>query len=339
MSETVEDFLQNCSSCGQCSTVCPFLDTHGEPDDIIRNRPQLAFLCTNCTACDQRCPLDLSPADALFRTKQRLIAEGRLPESAVRALKGARSFAERGHKPPFTRYDAAATAFWPGCSLAGTSPETVKVLVPKLEELLGTEVGLVLDCCFDPLWQMGDTGPVREATGRIMARLAEAGINRLILGCMNCRKVFRDYLPDLDAQYILEVLPEDILAEGPPGDPYLHHPCPFYRLEGITDRTRAILQNGCEKEVDEPKVPICCGLGGSVNSQDEELAGRFTEKVTMDAYGATIVTSCMGCKNTFLKRGKETYHILELIAGVKPRTKAVSSVNKWAHRLALARVR
>ncbi|UCF30405.1 MAG: (Fe-S)-binding protein [bacterium] len=336
MSDPVEQFLDQCSACDQCSTVCPFLEKHGEPSDIIANRPQLSFLCTNCTGCDRRCPLDLSPSRALFATKERLIREGRVPVKAAEALKGARSFAERGHRSPFVRYDGTRTAFWPGCSLAGTSPEAVTLTRGILSEALGEDIGLILDCCFDPLFQMGDTVPVREAVSRIRDRVRGYRIERIIVGCANCRKVFDLYPIGVRVEYVLEVLPQDLLKKVPENDLYLHYPCPFYHVDGIRERARAILANAVE-EVDDQRIPACCGLGGSLGSQDPELAARFAERVTMEAYGASIVTACMGCVNTFLKRDRETYHILDLITGAKPRARAVSSAKKWANRLMLAK--
>jgi Fe-S oxidoreductase len=92
-------------------------------------------------------------------------------------------------------------------------------------------------------------------------------------------------------------------------------------------------------DVDEQKIPACCGYGGSLNTQDEELSIKFTERVTMAAYGASIVTSCMGCKNMFNKKGTPTYHILELVTGVEPKKKAVGAAKKWANRLRLAQTK
>ncbi len=336
MSDTVETFLEQCSSCGQCRSACPFLDKHGNPEEIILQRPHLAFLCANCTGCDRLCPQDLSPSEALFQTKHRLIEEGRISGKARSALRSARSFAQRGHKAPFVHYADSETVFWPGCSLAGTSPETVRKTTTLLERILNTEVGLVLDCCFDPLYQMGDTESAREACDRILNRFNRAGNRRIIVGCLNCKKVFRDYLPDLDVQYILEVLPGDTVIKVPDGFPYMHYPCPFYRFDGISEKARTIMEHTSVEKVDEQMMPACCGLGGGIHEQDPGLAAEFTEKVTMDAYGAYIVTACMGCKNTFLKKGRETYHILELICGAKPKKRSVPSAIKWANRLKLA---
>jgi Fe-S oxidoreductase len=337
MPDTVTDFLDSCSSCTQCGTVCPFLETYGSPEDIIANKPQLAFLCTNCTGCDKRCPLELSPSAALFETKQRLITEQRVPEKAARALKGANSFAQRGHAAPFLRYDTKSTAFWPGCSLAGTSPETVEETRGLLASILDEEVGLVLDCCFDPLYQMGDIQPVQEACDRIRKRLSDAGIENLIVGCVNCRKVFERHMEGVNVRHVVEILPDDILKTIPDEDLYLHHPCPHYHVEGIAEKTSSILGHSMMDDVDEQKIPACCGYGGSINNQDPELAMKFTERVTMAAYGASIVTSCMGCKNMFLGKGTNTYHILELITGVEPKTTPVGSARKWANRLLLAK--
>jgi Fe-S oxidoreductase len=337
MPDTVTDLIDSCSSCTQCGTVCPFLERYGSPEDIIANKPQLAFLCTNCTGCDKRCPLELSPSAALFETKQRLIAEQRVPEKAARALKGAKSFALRGHAAPFLRYDSKPTVFWPGCSLAGTSPETVESTRPLLASILGEDVGLALDCCFDPLYQMGDIQPVQEACDRIRERISDAGIENLIVGCVNCRKVFERHMEGVNVRHIVEVLPDDILKTVPDEDLYLHHPCPVYHVDGIAEKTSSILGHSMAEDVDEQKIPACCGYGGSLNNQDPDLAVKFTERVTMAAYGASIVTSCMGCKNMFLGKGTNTYHILELITGVKPKDKPVGSARKWANRLLLAK--
>jgi hypothetical protein len=45
----------------------------------------------------------------------------------------------------------------------------------------------------------------------------------------------------------------------------------------------------------------------------------------------------MGCKNRFLGRGTNTYHLLELLTGVKPKEKPVGTARKWANRLLLAK--
>jgi Fe-S oxidoreductase len=141
---------------------------------------------------------------------------------------------------------------------------------------------------------------------------------------------------DVEVVHFVEVLPETSIRSLPGEDLYLHHPCPSYHVDGIAERTSAFLENALSENVDEQKIPACCGYGGSINNQDPDLALKFTERVTMAAYGASIVTSCMGCKNMFLGKGTNTYHILELITGVKSKEKPVGAARKWANRLLLA---
>jgi Fe-S oxidoreductase len=184
---------------------------------------------------------------------------------------------------------------------------------------------------------MGDIQPVQEACDRIRERISDAGIENLIVGCVNCRKVFERHMEGVNVRHIVEVLPDDILKTVPDEDLYLHHPCPVYHVDGIAEKTSSILGHSMAEDVDEQKIPACCGYGGSLNNQDPDLAVKFTERVTMAAYGASIVTSCMGCKNMFLGKGTNTYHILELITGVKPKDKPVGSARKWANRLLLAK--
>lgn len=331
---TIDLFLERCTSCGKCKRVCPFLERYGIPSEIIRSKSESVFLCANCKACDMVCPESLLPSEALLSLKYLLIKQNRLSPEMIRAIEGARKFAMRGHKAPFSYYSNERIAFWPGCSLSGTRPD----LVRKIAEML--KVGLALDCCFDPLFHNGDLDEVESASKRIKERLEKHGIKNLILGCTNCKKIFSLYMPEIKTDHILEVLPErtsrpehymDLQAV------YLHHPCPSFRFDYIRERANAGLTPFVTTASQHPR-PLCCGLGGAAHSLSEELTDQYTERVIANAKGHPIVTYCMGCKNRFLKKGKEAYHIVELILNARPLKKPVSSAHKWFNRLFLAAI-
>ena len=65
----------------------------------------------------------------------------------------------------------ADTVFWPGCSLAGSAPNLVFKVRNSLSELLNQRVGIVLDCCFDPCFQLGGVEDVAKAFKDIKERL------------------------------------------------------------------------------------------------------------------------------------------------------------------------
>jgi uncharacterized membrane protein YdjX (TVP38/TMEM64 family)/Fe-S oxidoreductase len=266
LSSRINEFIQSCENCGRCKRVCPFLETYGTPDRIITETPEKVFFCTNCKACDTVCKEKLNPSDVLFEMKTQLVRRGTYPAEVRNALRFANGFAMRGHKPPFVYYSSGDTVFWPGCGLAGTSPEIVKKTVRRLSKHLNKQVGLVLDCCFDPLYQLGDVDSVEKASERIQAKLKKHGVTRVITGCTSCTKVLSSHLSEMKVEHIIEALSENLIdpsfidnpsarpfisplakggfrgVRGSPGGLFLHHPCPSFRLDGLRERAKLSVQ-------------------------------------------------------------------------------------------------
>ncbi|MCX7793321.1 MAG: VTT domain-containing protein [Thermodesulfovibrionales bacterium] len=336
ISETEESqkktaLLEGCTYCGKCKRACPFLERYGLPSEIIISESDSVFLCTNCKACDLVCPESLSPSDALLNLKYELIKRDRISITTKKAIYSSSSYAMRGHRFPFVYYSRSEKAFWPGCSLQGTRPDIVRKLVRTLK------TGLVLDCCFDPLFQNGDLDGVRTASERIKERLKKHGINHLILGCTNCKKIFSLYMPEIKTEHVLETMAEIPFSKNfHLKELYLHHPCPSFRFS-IREVAKRFIPSSVNIILESSR-PLCCGLGGSASAISEELSDRFTEKIIADSKEKPVITYCMGCKNKFLKKGKEAYHILEFLTDVKPLKSTVSSGKKWVNRFLLSTI-
>jgi uncharacterized membrane protein YdjX (TVP38/TMEM64 family)/Fe-S oxidoreductase len=348
LSSRINEFLKHCENCGRCKRVCPFLDTYGTPDKIISETPEKVFFCSNCKACDTVCKEKLNPSDVLFEMKSMLLKNGSIPFEVKNAIQSSRSFALRGHRFPFAYYPSIDTVFWPGCGLAGTSPEVVKKTVRLLNKHLNKKVELVLDCCFDPLYQLGDVDSVKDATERIDGRLKKHKITHVITGCTNCRKALSLHFPGIKVEHIFEALPKDIInsishtirknfsnpssEKGGDGEFFLHNPCPSFRSDAIRQRAKELIN----ETTNENSRPTCCGHGGGVSSLSPELSEKFTDKVIKASKGNAVVTYCMGCKGKFLQKGQKAYHILEFMTGVTPMEKLVSPSKKWVNRFFLA---
>jgi uncharacterized membrane protein YdjX (TVP38/TMEM64 family)/Fe-S oxidoreductase len=266
LSSRIHEFIQNCENCGTCKGACPFLDTYGTPGKIITENPEKVFLCSNCGACDMVCKENLRPSEILFEVKRAVLKNGSLPTEVKNALASAQGYAMRGHQIPFSHYASADTVFWPGCGLAGTSPEIVKKTVRLLSKHLDKKVGLVLDCCFDPLYQFGDVDSVEKASERIQAKLKRHGVTRVITGCASCTKILLSHLSEMKVEHIIEALPGNLadpsLVDNPSAPPFisplakggnkgvrgstgglfLHHPCPSFRLDGLRERAKLYVQ-------------------------------------------------------------------------------------------------
>lgn len=331
----VSDRLQQeCGSCGVCRKVCPFLEAYGTPDTIIASRSADLFLCTTCGACDSVCPLDLSPSAALLEAKTDLLKTGSAPPRVRKALRSARSYARWGGRSPVSFYDAAETVFWPGCDLAAAGPEIITRTRKLLTRGLQEPIGLAVDCCFDPVYQMGDVATAHQAADRIRQRFARRGIRRVVTGCGNCAKIFSRFLPEIRVSHVLEALPADAIMPSPAQEGvYLHHPCPSFGHDGLRQRTRELLRDRTPV-ARESDLPLCCGLGGGIHKISSEMARRFSDRVMQAAGTSAIVTSCMACTGRFREQGNEARHILEL--ATSSRAVHASGAGKWLRRLALS---
>lgn len=327
-------FLENCTSCRACTEACPFLEKSGSPDTIISSMSEDVFLCANCKACDRLCPSGLTPSEALHNLKQVLIKTNNISNKIKNLIQSSRAFTMRGHRFPFAYYASCEIAFWPGCSLAGTSPALVNNILKSLKNNY-PKIDLILDCCFDPLFHNGDLDAVQLASARIKERLKNHGIKKLILGCTNCKKIFSLFMPEIKTWHILEIIEEKNKTPLDIKDIHLHHPCPSFRFDNVRQKAEALISSSA-KLISQSTLPSCCGLGGGSHALSEELSEKFADKVIHNSREAPIVTYCMGCKNKFLKKGKEVYHILEMITDAKPIKKPVSGRRKWVNRFFLA---
>jgi len=112
----------------------------------------------------------------------------------------------------------------------------------------------------------------------------------------------------------------------------LHLPCPAFWEENFKER---LLEKFGKKIQLFYKLPSCCGAGGGAHV-NPELSSAFLEKALHQSKDKPLLTFCFGCKNRFVKKGSEAYHLLETLTGVKPLRKGVSSTKKWLNRLIFA---
>jgi Fe-S oxidoreductase len=278
--------------------------------------------------------LGLSPAEAIFQTKFDLIQAGTIPGTVRQALNAARGFADTGHRFPFAYYSTTETVFWPGCGLAGSYPAIVRKIPEILSEHLGIEVGVVLDCCYDPVYQFGDVSTASTAIESIRENLKRHNISRVIIGCPNCQKIFSLFLKDITVEHIMEVIPQDAFTPALEKQIYLHHPCQPFQTGHIRQQTRELIDRQ-GRVVFNSLEPLCCGYGGGLSTISPALAGQFIDRIMHASGDRPIVTYCTGCKNRFIKRGKNSFHILEFLRGIRPLQKPVPSFQRWINRFVL----
>lgn len=260
------------------------------------------------------------------------------------------AFARAGHRFPFSFYGSKDTVFWPGCGLAANRPALVLNIRDILSRHLQQKIGLVLDCCYDPVFTLGDADTTVAAMQEINKRLHDGGVRKVITGCLNCHKLLWEHLEDIQVVFILEVLPPEIFQQQEQGLIYLHHPCPSSRWEDIRNAAQSVARHihpspqGPIPKTDLKSIstkvissaPLCCGVGGGLISLFPELADRFLTQIIQAGTGRTVMTYCTGCQNRLLKQGVDAIHLLEYLVDTPPRKSVLSPLRQWVNRFALA---
>ncbi|MFN3407315.1 MAG: 4Fe-4S dicluster domain-containing protein, partial [Caldimicrobium sp.] len=330
MEKKREIFLEKCSDCGVCKNLCPFLEKYGLPSDILRKKSVEVFYCTNCGACSLVCKEKANPHEALYNLKEELIKEKNF--FAENILKNAYTFVKRGHSFPFSHWEKGEIVFWPGCSLSGSSPKLVGSLLKFLEQKYGKKrVGLVLDCCFDPVYQNGDKDTIENAWIDFNKKFSFYQIKKVITGCTNCYKVFKSYGKNFEISHILQEFTKEDFKKVP-DNAFLHIPCPAFKEKEIKE---FVVNNFNNRVEDYLRLPSCCGAGGAAYLE-EDLSKAFLEKILQKSKNRPILTFCMGCKNRFLKGGGQAFHLLETLSDALLFFKPLSSLQKWKNRLFLS---
>lgn len=178
--------------------------------------------CSVCGLCAAVCPTDLDMGSVAIQSRRTMVLQERMPQSAHdfglrdMAFSQGEAFALVRNAPGA---DASDALFFPGCQLAGSSPDAVEQVYAHLRAVVpGGRVGLMLGCCGAPATWAGQVEPAADAAARIRAALAETNASRVILACSSCIRSFRAALPDVTVESIWSVFDAlGLPAEGAPG--------------------------------------------------------------------------------------------------------------------------
>ena len=242
------------------------------------------------------------------------------------------------------------TVFFPGCSLPAYSPELVIKSYKYLRKKIpGT--GIVLNCCGKPSNDMGDSEKFRKIFTDTVNTFSRMGVEEVIVGCINCHKVFREN-SDLKLRTLYEVMLEKGLPKTPSGKGRVvsvHDSCPARYRPEIRNSVRTILSElgfRVEEMQFRGEVTRCCGAGGCAPTGNTALSDRHTRKRVSQAKGL-LVTYCAHCRERF-SAYTPSLHVLDFIFS-KPDRKHISEyhdslinwINRWylKKRLQLTRQR
>jgi NADPH-dependent glutamate synthase beta subunit-like oxidoreductase len=274
--------------------------------------------CSLCGQCETLCPNDFSMADMCLEARRDMVRENRMPPSAHWfALEEMRSAGSE--QAAFIRHAPGAAdstvMFFPGCQLSGIRPGQTLRLYDRLLEL-EPRTGIWIDCCAAPAHWAGR----EEEFAGVIASLEEAwkrmGSPKVVTTCSTCLKMFRDHLPALGAESVWSLLAAQDVAPGAAGPALaLTDPCTSRHDAATRDAVRTVLD-----KLGQPLAPLpmsgelteCCGFGGLMDNANPDLARKVAQaRVAQSEAG--FLTYCAMCRDQLAKTGKPVQHILDLL--------------------------
>ncbi len=339
--------------CMECVKTCEYLRAYGRyPRKYLREiynnlsivkgeRKSNQFInsCSLCGLCGEVCPEGLGMAPVIKEARQTMVAEGRMPPSAHdfalrdMAFSNSEKFRLARHAPGAAVSDIV---FFPGCQLAGSSPEQVAQVYGYLRETLG-DVGLLLRCCGAPADWAGRTDLFGESLVALRADLGSLGAHKLVVACSSCHQVFKANLPDIELVSLWGIYDRHGLptvdrrqsagsghqlpvSSFQPPIVSVHDPCTTRYEPQIQESARALIGRlgyAIEELTLSRERTACCTYGGVMWLANRPLAEAAVRRRISES-PADYVTYCAVCRDFFAARGKRTLHLLDLIYGSDP---------------------
>ena len=336
----ISDEIGGCSGCGVCVSECGFLKLHGSPRDISRaydpinpKKNIVCFECSLCGLCSAVCPEGLNP-QALFLEMRREAVDrgyGAFPEH-----QGLIGYERTGTSRRFSWYglpEGCSTVFFPGCALSGTRPAATLKVYEKLRETIPA-LGLVMDCCTKPSHDLGRQQYFLEMFGEMVAWLESHGVQKILVACPNCYKVFTDYARQIQTETVYEKLAEimpGIALDSNSAAVTIHDPC-VVRFASAPQAAARSLVSGSGRTIEEMPhtrtTALCCGEGGTVGALAPDLVQGWGQRRVDEAAGRPVVTYCAGCAN-FLGKRLKVRHLLDVVFNTpKPSSGPITYVNR-----------
>ncbi|MFH0727601.1 MAG: 4Fe-4S dicluster domain-containing protein [Pseudomonadota bacterium] len=322
--------------CLECVKQCVYLERFGaypkkyareiyNNESLVmgaRQANKLINSCSLCGLCETLCPENFAMQDLCLGARQRMVESGKMPASAHEFALTDLSFSESDqfalsrHEPD---HDSSAYAFFPGCQLCASSPETVFETYRHLRRTHSGGVGLILGCCGAPAHWAGHADTFKAHIEILQQKWEDLGKPHLILCCPTCDQVFRENLKEVPTISLWRALLERGLPEAkgflPAERVSVHDPCTSRHEPELQKAVRELLDR---ISVTFEELPLsrekteCCGFGGLMQFANPELAREVAGRRSRESE-CDYVTYCAMCRDNLAGEGKRILHLLDFI--------------------------
>ena len=314
--------------------------------------------CSTCGLCETVCPTDFYMGDLCLQARRTLHERNLMPPSfhefALQdmAYSNGENFSICRHEPG---KNESAYLYFPSCQLCASSPGEVLSSYRYLQEKLSGGVGIMLHCCGAPAYWAGQDELFKETLAEIRSEWERMGKPRVITACSTCASIFAEQVPEMAIESIWKTLEEcglpaakTTLSPGLRGTTIsVVDPCITRHAPETREIVRSIVLSlgfALEELPLSGDKPECCGYGGLLYNANPRLAddllehrvgtvpasdqpfkspgGWYRTKMMQDTdtvyyrtavYDHDYLAYCAMCRDNLAASGKRTAHLLELL--------------------------
>jgi Fe-S oxidoreductase len=303
--------------------------------------------CTACGLCETVCPNDFNMGELCLQARRTMNEQKVMPlsfhEFALQDMAHSlgESFALSRHE---AGAEQSAWLYFPSCQLCATSPGEVLSSYRYLREHLDGGVGIMLGCCGAPAHWAGRADLFGESMETIRRMWKEMGKPRVITACSSCQHFFTEHGGGMETVSLWKVLEEtglpSLTGAITGATVMVADPCITRHDRETQDCVRRIVQSigfSVKEFSSNGEKSECCGYGGLVYNANPGLAKDLiarrvaTENEQGDEHD--YLAYCAMCRDNFAATGKRTSHLIEhlfpAMAGADPAARGWIS---WSQR-------
>ncbi|MBR6259166.1 MAG: NAD(P)-binding protein [Oscillospiraceae bacterium] len=286
-----------------------------------RRATRLINSCNDCGLCRDFCPESIDMNYMLMTSRALMFDDGSLPK--VYHDIWLRDFEfSLSEKAAYLKKPENGYLFFPGCQLGASDPELVK---DAYDLLCGIKPGsgIMLNCCGIPARWAGDAEGFKSHLEKLKGVWEDCGKPVIVTACPTCKRTFIEYLPDIPATSLYELLAEGCAPAESSGETVaVFHPCSSRKDGEMQESVKALIRSRgiTANEISDPlERNRCCGYGGHIYPGNRELFDTMAQK-RADSDPLPYVTYCANCRDVLSGKGKDCRHIIEVLTGRKRET-------------------
>lgn len=275
--------------------------------------------CSQCGLCSEVCPEQIDFKSILLEARRTLHKKGALPWAFHDFF--LRDMAFANHEGEITIDPCSPSKpkylFFPGCQLGASDPRYVIYSYRLLLESY-PETVLVNRCCGAPAVWAGDEKLQNQVFEQFRQQWEKYGKPKVAFACPTCKKMFDEYLPDIDGKFLYTLLTElniDVNSRkyGIPASVF--DPCNARHDKEVQATVRKLSESAGYMLTPlkyEGAMAKCCGFGGNSRIVNPGKVNDTVERRIAQG-GDLYITYCVNCRDLFAEHGKEALHILDTV--------------------------